>query len=323
MARQLKYARINEETTWGTKNTGDEVAIMVADYNAKQNMEYTDQEQVAHGYKYDTHLTKESAEVTIDFYPTTEDGLGWILKHLIGAPVSAVVSGTAYGHTFEDDDDLGSLSIFLGSEDLTEECYAGQVMDNVEFTCTDGEKLMMTVNTYGKNLDSTGALQSATFTELDPFLHSNLTVTLDDSHDISQYVSAVTLSITNNIEKGNHTAGDTQLQNQPPHTEREVTWKIEVDEYASDIGTYLRDKYNDDDTVDIEFKWVGVQIAATGEYHTIKFTLPAAKITGGYEHPITKRDKEKHTFSGKAIYDDTEDTVIQAYLINTDTDYVL
>jgi len=307
MARVEKYMAVAEEAAWGT----EEAAVdYMAAFNVRpqQKKRWEPIETIAASYLNDAEITGEIGGVAWDFPVNPVDGTGWLLKWIMGDPAT---SGTAdpYTHVYKTDDVIRSLTALVGSKDLTEEPYAGQVLDTLEFSCAPGGYLIATPTIFGTKKEADNSIGSPSFSGIRPFQHSDITLEID-TVDKSKYAGTLSIGIAANYKKDELTAGSTEIQNQPLHTLRGFKWSIELLRYDD----ALRTAYNAGNAVDIMVKFTG---AASSE---LQFDMSDAKIDT-YRHDVNKRDVETHVFSGFATYDDTDATELIATLLNSDSDY--
>lgn len=313
MTRTYKYIGIGQESVYGTEVAASDY-IPVLSATPKTTKTFMPHETIGASYLPKAGLVSKNVTLDFEHYITTEDGLGKLLKWLLGDPTSAQQGATAaYLHTYLSDDSLFHFSALAGSADLAEEPYCGMIMRQIELGSEVGKYLSARTSTYGKTKGADNSIGSPTFSTLAALRHADLTVTIDSS-DKSQYFSKAGVSISNNPREGAFTAGDVELQNMPKHTRRRVDVSLEM----SDYDAALRTAFHANSEIDLNLKWEGATIADTYKY---KLEIDISKLNlENYDQPLNSRDIETHAFKGFATYDSTDTSEIVVKLQNTETD---
>jgi hypothetical protein len=308
-----KYVAIGEEATFGTEVAATDY-INVPRVDPKETLKWVDQDGIASSSLGSSEIGEKASGVEWDMYMNYVDGVGWLLKWLLGDPTSAQLGATAaYSHTYICDDVLKSFTVLVGSEDETEVPYLGQTMKSIEFSTTPGGYLMMKASTYGKFKGADNTIGSPTFSAVVPAMHHNLTWKVA-TVDKSIYLGASSITITNNPREGALAAGSQEIPVKAKHTKRRVEWSVELVNYDAAMRTV----FHAGTKTALQWSWVGANIAST-YYYTLTIDIGEA-VVSDYSHPKQGRDVEVHKFGGFAEYKST-DSEIKVTLINTDTDY--
>lgn len=312
MAVVEKYVSIAEEYDFGTEEAHED-DIAVPRVNPKEFTTWVDQDSIATSSIQNSAVGERGSNIDFDMYVNFVDGIGWILKWLLGDPTS-LPSGTggAYTHTYKCDDVLKSFTVLVGTEDLTEVPYPGQVIKSVEFVNTPGGYLMMKVFCYGVDADTANSIVSPSFSVIAPAMSSDLVFKVDTS-DKSKYLGVSSITITNNIIEGAFTSGSTEIQNKPKHTKRRVECSLEFTTYDA----AMRTAFLVGTPVELHWVWTGASLG--GVNYALDIKLGEVNIND-YDHAVVNRDVEVHKFAGFAEYD-AADTEIIVVLTNSDDDY--
>lgn len=311
-----RYIGIGKETTFGIAVAATRYVEAVDTFQPDPGVVILD--PVAQRARKDKVFTKFRARGNIGAWEVKpEDIIGEALYGVLGAVSSAQQGGTsAYKHTFTPADTIKSWTLRKGVE-LNELVNPGCLFNQLTFQTRHPEILKAILEVFGVGAaPSKVALDTPTFSTLQPFVYHQCTITLAGS-DKSSLVYDASVVINNSIpiDRGGHSSkyipkirvGDRVVNG------KLSTYFDETDQYDAFIaGTEFA----------LNLKWVGALIEST-YYYTLELDLPKC-VYRSRGAPEIKPIKEPLVVDAPfdALYKtDSYNAEMKAYLTNKITSY--
>jgi hypothetical protein len=247
-----------------------------------------------------------------------DSGLGWILKSFCNAsPTSAVLSGSAYGHTFlgsgaSDVISKGSLTIQQVIDDYAQD-YTGCVTSAIKLSVSAGGLLEMSASFVGKDMAIQGSPTSASFSTQLPITYGTVAITKGGS---AITVKSAEVTLENGVSGGGDELGSFNIRK----VERGVyTVKGTLELYFED-NTYYTDFINNNNFALVISADNGTAIASTYKY-ALNLTLGKCYIVDNPIPEISGKGAFVQRVAFEAVYKDSTDQDFKFVLQNSKTSY--
>lgn len=264
--------------------------------------------------------------------------MGTLWKMALGSAVASptLISGTAYSQIHTPGDFAGkSMTIQVGRPEPTSpytvrpHTYAGCKVAGWEFSCSDGEYATLSLDIEGRSEATATALATASYTAgSSVFNFSQVSffklggtattaageTTVASGTTVPAVVTGITISGESPMATERYGLGNAGLKSEP--LENDIPTVTGTLSAEWDRTTFY-DTFKNNTTTAMEIRFVGSQIAATGQFETLSFILPAVKFkavapnVGGPDIITTDVDFE--------AYSDETNPVIQVKLISADS----
>ena len=265
-------------------------------------------------------------EGSIPIIVTPEGALGTLLTSALGADTSALVSGTAYSHTFAPSDTPSTLSIWMkyGTTFQREVNYV--VVNSLTLTQAPDDALRASADFLAQKdiVNAEDITDAAAYDTLDPFMNMDLTVT-GPANATQAHNSSITFN--NNYDVADGKVHGSRFFTAMVPGKRAVTgsfdmWFDSPNDYKSFWGATDAtepDVNGDFSTIPLVFTWNNNSNFSTTYDHSIIINVPDAV----YESTsITVGNRVKQTITWSASYGTAEGYEVNVVIQNTkSTDY--
>ena len=223
-----------------------------------------------------SYKVAQLGSLTVPFEASPED-LGYFLKGVLGTEVSALAGSTdAYTHTFTMGTSLDSWSLRRGYAGVSCLDALGAVLN--ELSLEFALKALVTGSaTYSYADEASGTLGSPSFTDLRPFVFSDISVKIDSS-SFGQAKTAG-ISITNNLKTDDYRLDGTGEVSGFDPQEFGCSFNLGV-VYNSD-STALWGKVSSGDSVAVEITLDTGIVIESGYNYELVITMPNVQFTEG------------------------------------------
>ena len=266
-------------------------------------------------------LSAYHMEGSIPQIVTPQGDLGLFLVCALGTDTSAQLGGTtAYSHTYANNDDLKTFSLWYKRGGNQQIAIPYGVVNTLELTQSVDDVLRMSVGFIGQketiNADAFGSMEDYDIVE--PFHNMDLTVTGPTN---ATQVHNTTISINNNFDITNGRVHGSRFYNSMIPGKRDITGSFDV--WFDDDGDYQSfwgsttdttpDINGVFDTIPLLFTWDTNVEADTGYNYTLVVDIPEAV----YETTtVTIGDRIKQTVNWSAQYDTGDSYEVNVVLTN-------
>jgi len=257
---------------------------------------------------------------------TPEGALGVLLACGVGADTSALVSGSAYSHTYVPTDTLETFSTWFKRGNNQQVVVNHCVVTSLEFEQGVNDALRITAPFIGKTETiNTDSIDTAiAYDTIDPFMYADLTVTGPTN---AAQVNKCNILIKNNYDIADGMVVGSRLFNTMIPGKREVTGSFDIwfdndGDYQSFWGSSAAltpDEDGDYSTIPLVFTWNNNSNFSTTYNHELVITIPEAV----YESTkVEIGNRIKQTVDWSANYDSVDGYEVQIVLQNSHaTDY--
>lgn len=262
--------------------------------------------------------------------------MGALWKLALGSTVTSpvLISGTAFKQVHVPGDYIGkSATIQMGRPEpggtVRPHTYAGCKIPKWEFSVSDGEYATLSFDVEGRSETTATALATASYVSgASVFNFSQVTTfklggtpttaagetTMASGVTVPAVVKGVTFSGETPMATERYGLGNAGLKNEP--LENDIPTVTGTLSAEWDKATFY-DLFKANTTTAIELMFVGSQIAATGQFDTLSFIIPAAKfkkVAPTVDGPdVIQADVDFEAYSNEV------DPAIQVKLISADS----
>ena len=272
-----------------------------------------------------THLLSDyHIEGRIPIIVTPEGVLGTLLACAVGSDTDALVSGTAYSHTFEPTDTLPTFSIWFKHGATMQRVINYGVINTLEFTQDLDDALRIDAAFIGQKdpINADDISTAVAYDTNDPFMNMDLTVTGPAN---ATEVHRSNILINNNYDIGDGKVHGSRFYSTMVPGKREVTGSFDI--WFDDDGDYQSfwgatdavtpDVDGDYLKIPLVFNWNTNDNFSSTEDRELTITIPEAV----YEATtITLGNRIKQTISWSANYDTSDTYELQVVLQNAKSD---
>jgi hypothetical protein len=253
------------------------------------------------------------SEGDFEMFVESENGMGWLLKWLLGSGASALLETGVYQHTFKDVLATKSFTARAGrdSEELT---FAGCKINKMTLNAKVKEFLHSSFGVIGAKKEATGAIGVPTFSTKKAFIFNEGEIQLDGGENA--YVNAVSLDVDNAMKIDDHRVFHAQEPKEMKPTELKVSGDISFIEPQSAVRT----KFLAGTAATLKMIFTDPTLIGATKYPELEVYLPAI-VYETEESGIDKRETRKQKDGFNALYDPTSVYTIQSKLTNTTVSY--
>jgi len=258
--------------------------------------------------------------------------LGWLMKWALGGVSSSQQGATdAYKHTFIPANATKTFTLWLvrGGNQTVKIPYCK--VNTIEFTQSVDDALRMNWSFIGQKETIAADFGTHSYSTLNPFMNSNLTVEINDgATGVAAEVHNTTITLENNINIDSGRVHGSRFYSNLINGKRSISgsfdlWFDDDTQYESfwgDRSTPATTPETDaPETNKLEFTWdTGIE-AATSYNYIFKITVPAAVYESTSVDLGGDRIKQTVNFVGQ--YDTSATNEVSAELTNKTTDYAI
>jgi hypothetical protein len=303
-----RYVKIGKEAVYGTLGAGVWTWIESKE-TINPDQDWKIYESVGTRARRKKSLGNWRSKGNIGDFPLEPENGGELLAGVMGADVVTPLAGSAYKHTFGVADMLPSYSLKIGT-DVYARQLTGCLVDSLKLSFPQGESIKATASILqGFGLETQIAMETPTFSVLEPFVFHTATVSIAGSDKTTQVFDAE-VSINNNlIDRGS-------LGNRFMDTKRiggrVISGKLSM--YFIDNAMWTR--FVNGTEFALIITYVGALIGS-GIYYQLKITLPKCILKNAAAHVVAVSEPAVIDCPFEVFYDAVSGYDISIELQNT------
>lgn len=314
----LNHIAFKQETTFGTAVVPNvSYPIESEDLHVEGGIGIHGPVQANRASSLQPYAQRKNYTGTISTFVYPEE-FGWLLKGVLGAVSTAVVSGTAIGHTFSVATDLPSFT-FEKNAQVVNQRFAGTKLNSMTINYRNNEEVSVSLPVIAKTMATATAI-SPSWPTVRPFVAVDVSVKMAANKAALTGATAdgdienLTVTIANDLETKYGLNGS-----QDPN--RIVPKRIKV---SGSFDKYFNATTELDAFLARTQKALGIYCTGgniTGIYNNeFNLLLPDVRFTA---HPVPTgiNDVVVCSVEFEAFYDVTNSQLIEAYLQNTTASY--
>jgi hypothetical protein len=303
-----RYVKIGKETVYGTLGAGVWTWIESKE-TIIPDQDWKIYESVGTRTRRKKSLGNWRSKGNIGDFPLEPENGGELFAGAIGLDTVTPGSGGSYKHTFGVNDMLPSYSLKIGT-DVYARQLTGCLVDTLKLSFPQGESIKATASILqGFGLETQIAMESPTFSTLEPFVFHTAQVKIAGSDKTVQVFDAE-LTIANNlIDRGSL---GSRFMDTKRIGGRVISGKLSM--YFIDNAMFTR--FIAGTEFALEINYTGALIGS-GIYYTLKIIIPKVILKNAVAHVAPQNEPAVLECPFEVFYDSVSGYDISIELVNT------